>query len=207
MPPATPFIVSFLLAIVSSMLIDNVVLSRFYGICSFIGVGNKPKAAFSMGLAVTFVTIMASLVCWPIYNFILQPLQIPFMDTLTYILVIASLVQIVGLFIKKFSPSLYKAFGIYLPLITTNCAVLGVVQSATDTGIAVGQTYIANFGISMANALGTSLGFLAIIVVFACIRERMDEYSSPKAFKGVALALIVAGLMSIAMMGLMGIGA
>jgi electron transport complex protein RnfA len=204
---ATPFIISFVLAIINSMLIDNVILSRFYGICSFVGVSNKIKSAFSMGLAVTFVIMLAALICWPLYYFVLLPLKITFMDTLTYILVIASVVQVVGLFIKKKSPTLYKSFGIYLPLITTNCAVLGVVQSATDTGIAVGQTYIANFGISMANALGTSLGFLAIIVVFACIRERMDEYSSPKAFKGVALALIVAGLMSIAMMGLMGIGA
>ncbi len=193
MPPATPFIVSFLLAIVSSMLIDNVVLSRFYGICSFIGVGNKPKAAFSMGLAVTFVTIMASLVCWPIYNFILQPLQIPFMDTLTYILVIASLVQIVGLFIKKFSPSLYKAFGIYLPLITTNCAVLGVVQGNTDSAL--------SFGMSMANSIGTSIGFVLVITVFAFIRIRLEEYKTPKAFRGVAIALVTAALMALAFLG------
>ena len=193
MNQATPYIVSFLLAIVSSMLIDNVVLSRFYGICSFIGVGNKPKAAFSMGLAVTFVTIMAALVCWPVYNFILKPLQIPFMDTLTYILVIASLVQIVGLFIKKYSPALYKAFGIYLPLITTNCAVLGVVQGNTDSGL--------SFGLSMANAIGTSLGFVIIIVVFAFIRIRLDEYKTPKAFRGVAIALVTAALMALAFLG------
>lgn len=192
----TPYIVSFLLAIVSSMLIDNVVLTRFYGICSFIGVGNKPKSAFSMGVAVTFVIVMAALVCWPIYNYILVPLQIPFMDTLTYILVIASLVQIVGLFIKKYSPALYKSFGIYLPLITTNCAVLGVVQGNTDSGL--------SFGMSMANAIGTSLGFLIVIVIFAFIRVRLDEYKVPKAFKGVAIALIVAALMAIAFMGFSG---
>ncbi len=192
----TPYIVSFLLAIVSSMLIDNVVLTRFYGICSFIGVGNKPKSAFSMGIAVTFVIVMAALVCWPIYNYILVPLQIPFMDTLTYILVIASLVQIVGLFIKKYSPALYKSFGIYLPLITTNCAVLGVVQGNTDSGL--------SFGMSMANAIGTSLGFLVVIVIFAFIRVRLDEYKVPKAFKGVAIALIVAALMAIAFMGFSG---
>lgn len=192
----TPYIVSFLLAIVSSMLIDNVVLTRFYGICSFIGVGNKPKSAFSMGIAVTFVIVMAALVCWPIYNYILLPLQIPFMDTLTYILVIASLVQIVGLFIKKYSPTLYKSFGIYLPLITTNCAVLGVVQGNTDSAL--------SFGMSMANAIGTSLGFLIVIVIFAFIRVRLDEYKVPKAFKGVAIALIVAALMAIAFMGFSG---
>lgn len=193
MPTPVPYIVSFLLAIVSSMLIDNVVLSRFYGICSFIGVGNKPKAAFSMGLAVTFVTIMASLVCWPLYNFILKPLQIPFMDTLTYILVIASLVQIVGLFIKKFSPALYKAFGIYLPLITTNCAVLGVVQGNTDSAL--------SFGLSMANSIGTSIGFVLVIVVFAFIRIRLDEYKTPKAFRGVAIALVTAAIMALAFLG------
>lgn len=193
---ATPYIVSFLLAIVSSMLIDNVILSRFYGICSFIGVGNKPKSAFSMGVAVTFVTVMAALVCWPIYTYILTPLEIPFMDTLTYILVIASLVQVVGLFIKKYSPTLYKSFGIYLPLITTNCAVLGVVQGNTDSGL--------SFGMSMANAIGTSLGFVIVIVLFSFIRVRLEEYKTPKAFKGVAIALITAALMAIAFMGFSG---
>ena len=196
MNQAVPYIVSFLLAIVSSMLIDNVVLSRFYGICSFIGVGNKPKSAFSMGVAVSFVIIMAALVCWPIYTYILKPLQIPFMDTLTYILVIASLVQIVGLFIKKYSPTLYKSFGIYLPLITTNCAVLGVVQGNTDSGY--------SFGMSMANAIGTSLGFLIVIVIFSFVRIRLEEYKTPKAFKGVAIALITAALMAIAFMGFSG---
>lgn len=190
---------SFLLAIISSMLIDNVVLSRFYGICSFIGVGNKIKSAFSMGLAVTFVIVFASLICWPIYTYILSPLQIKFMDTLTYILVIASLVQIVGLFIKKTSPSLYKAFGIYLPLITTNCAVLGVVQGNTDSS----YTFLS----SMANAVGTGLGFLIIICLFAFIRMKLEENSVPNCFKGVAIALITAAIMSMAMMGLAGIGA
>ena len=194
----TPYIYSFLLAIISSMLINNVVLSRFYGICSFIGVSNRVKSAFSMGLAVMFVTMIAALVCWPIYNYILAPLKIPFMDTLTYILVIASLVQVVGLFIKAYSPSLYKAFGIYLPLITTNCAVLGVVQSNTDTAL--------GFGLSMANALGTSLGFLLVIVIFACIRERLDSLNGNKTFKGAPLSLIVASLMALAFAGLAGIG-
>lgn len=190
---------SFLLAIISSMLIDNVVLSRFYGICSFIGVGNKIKSAFSMGLAVTFVIVLSSLICWPLYTYILSPLQIPFMDTLTYILVIASVVQIVGLFIKKTSPSLYKAFGIYLPLITTNCAVLGVVQGNTDSG----YTFLS----SLANALGTGFGFLVIICLFAFIRMKIEENSTPNCFKGVAIALITAAIMSMAMMGLSGIGA
>ena len=193
------YVYAFLLAIISSMLIDNVVLSRFYGICSFVGVSNKIKSAFSMGIAVMAVILLASLVCWPLYNYVLAPLNIPFMDTLTYILVIASLVQVVGLVIKKYSAPLYKAFGIYLPLITTNCAVLGVVQSNTDTGL--------GFGLSMANAIGTSLGFLVVIVIFACIRERLESLNGNKAFKGAPLALVVASLMAMAFMGLMGIGA
>lgn len=215
METATPYIITFLLAVVTDALINNVVLSRFYGICAFMGVGNKMKSSVSMGLAVVFVIVLASLVCWPIYYFILTPLNIRFMDTLTYILVIASLVQIVGLFIKKYSPSLYKAFGIYLPLITTNCAVLGVVQDNTDAGLTAAQRALGamgmaqNFGLSMANAIGTSVGYLIMIVLFACIRERLQEYSSeaPKSFKGVAQALIVAGIMAIAVMGLQGIGA
>lgn len=186
-------IVSFILAIVSYMLIDNVVLSRFYGICSFIGVGNKVKSAFSMGLAVTFVIMMATLVCYPLYFYVLVPAGIPFLDTLVYILVIASLVQIVGLFIKKTSPSLYKTLGIYLPLITTNCAVLGVVQTNSDSQL--------NFLTSLANGLGTSIGFLVVIVLFACMRERMNGYNIPKAMKGVPIALIVAALMAMAFMG------
>ena len=186
-------IVSFILAIVSYMLIDNVVLSRFYGICSFIGVGNKVKSAFSMGLAVTFVIMMATLVCYPLYFYVLVPAGIPFLDTLVYILVIASLVQIVGLFIKKTSPTLYKTLGIYLPLITTNCAVLGVVQTNSDSQL--------DFLTSLANGLGTSIGFLVVIVLFACMRERLNGYNIPKAMKGVPIALIVAALMAMAFMG------
>ena len=189
-------IVSFILAIVSYMLIDNVVLSRFYGICSFIGVGNKVKSAFSMGLAVTFVIMMATLVCYPLYFYVLVPAGIPFLDTLVYILVIASLVQIVGLFIKKYSPALYKSLGIYLPLITTNCAVLGVVQTNSDSSL--------DFLTSLANGLGTSIGFLVVIVLFACMRERMNGYTIPKAMKGVPIALITAALMALAFMGFQG---
>ena len=118
--------ISFILAIVSSMLIDNVVLSRFYGICPFLGVSKKVKSSLGMGLAVVFVILLATLICWPLYNFVLVPAGIPFLDTVAYILVIACLVQLVGLFIKKYSPTLYKSLGIYLPLITTNCAVLGI---------------------------------------------------------------------------------
>lgn len=189
--------IAFILAIVSSMLIDNVVLSRFYGICPFLGVSKKVKSSLGMGIAVVFVILMATLICWPLYNFVLVPAGVPFLDTVAYILVIASLVQLVGLFIKKFSPSLYKSLGIYLPLITTNCAVLGVVQSNTDQGM--------NFLMSLANGIGTSVGFLIIIVVFSCIRVRLESANTPKAFKGLPIALITAAIMAIALMGLQGL--
>ena len=189
--------IAFILAIVSSMLVDNVVLSRFYGICPFLGVSRKVKSSLGMGLAVVFVIVLATVICWPLYNFILVPANIPFMDTVAYILVIASLVQLVGLFIKKYSPSLYKSLGIYLPLITTNCAVLGVAQGNTDQGL--------SFLMSLANALGTSIGFLLIIVTFSCMRVRLESANTPKAFKGLPIALITAAIMAIALMGLQGL--
>lgn len=188
---------SFILAIVTSMLVDNVVLSRFYGICPFLGVSKKVKSSLGMGLAVVFVILLATVICWPLYNYVLVPAGIPFMDTVAYILVIASLVQLVGLIIKKYSPSLYQSLGIYLPLITTNCAVLGVAQGNTDQGL--------SFLDALANGLGTSIGFLIIIVVFSCIRVRLESANTPKAFKGLPIALITAAIMAIALMGLQGL--
>jgi len=189
--------VTFILAIISSMLIDNVVLSRFYGICPFLGVSKKVKSSLGMGIAVVFVIMLATITCWPLYNFILVPAGVAYLDTVAYILVIASLVQLVGLFIKKYSPSLYKSLGIYLPLITTNCAVLGVAQSNTDQGL--------TFLMSLANGLGTSIGFLLIIVVFSAIRVRLETANTPKAFKGLPIALITAAIMALAFMGLQGL--
>ena len=189
--------VTFILAIISSMLIDNVVLSRFYGICPFLGVSKKVKSSLGMGLAVVFVILLATIICWPLYNYILVPAGVAYLDTVAYILVIASLVQLVGLFIKKYSPSLYKSLGIYLPLITTNCAVLGVAQSNTDQGL--------TFLMSLANGVGTSIGFLLIIVVFSAIRVRLETANTPKAFKGLPIALITAAIMALAFMGLQGL--
>ena len=190
-------LLTFVLAIISSMLIDNVVLSRFYGICPFLGVSKKVKSALGMGLAVVFVILLATIICWPLYNYVLVPASVPYLDTVTYILVIASLVQLVGLFIKKYSPSLYKSLGIYLPLITTNCAVLGVAQSNTDQGL--------SFLNALANGVGTSVGFLLIIVVFSAIRVRLETANTPKAFKGLPIALITAAIMALAFMGLQGL--
>lgn len=189
--------VAFVLAIISSMLMDNVVLSRFYGICPFLGVSRKVNSSLGMGVAVVFVIMLATVICWPLYTYILVPAGIPFMDTVAYILVIASLVQLTGLFIKKYSPSLYKSLGIYLPLITTNCAVLGVAQGNTDQGL--------SFLDSLANGLGTSIGFLLIIVTFSCIRTRLETANTPKAFKGLPIALITAAILAIALVGLQGL--
>ena len=188
-------LVTFVLGIISSMLIDNVILTKFYGICPFLGVSSKPKQALGMGLAVCFVIILSSIICWPLYQ-LLALANIAFMDTIVYILVIASIVQIVGLFIKKYSPSLHRSLGIYLPLITTNCAVLGVVQGNTDA--------MNNFLMSLSNAIGTSLGFLLVIVIFSFIRAKLDKPGVPKAFKGLPIALITAAIMAIAIIGLQG---
>lgn len=187
---------AFILAVISAMLINNVTLSRFYGVCPFLGVSKKTDSALGMGLAVFFVIMLASAITWPIYTFVLVPAGIPFMDTIVYILVIASLVQFVEMVIKKFSPALYKSLGVYLPLITTNCAVLGVAQGNTDSGLSFAQ--------SMAGAIGTSLGFIFVIFVFACIRTRLESANVPKAFKGVPIALLTAALMCLAILGLTG---
>ena len=189
------YVVTFLLAIISSMLIDNVVLSRFYGICPFLGVSDKPKSALGMGLAVIFVIVLSTIICWPLFE-LLKLAEITFLDTVVYILVIASLVQLVGLFIKKYSPSLYKSLGIYLPLITTNCAVLGIVQGNSDMGL--------DFMSSLANGIGTSVGFLIVIFIFSCIRTRLQGPQTPKAFKGIPIALITAAIMALAFIGLSG---
>ena len=189
------YVIIFLLAILNAMLINNVTLSRFYGICPFLGVSKKSSSALGMGAAVIFVIIVASAICWPIYQ-LLKLANIQFMDTITYILVIASIVQLIEMIIKKYSPSLYKALGVYLPLITTNCAVLGVAQGNTDQGL--------SFGSSMANAIGTGVGFALVIFIFSAIRYRLDASNAPKAFKGIPIALITAALMAMAFLGFSG---
>ena len=187
---------AFILGIVNAMLINNVTLSRFYGICPFLGVSKKPSSAIGMGAAVVFVIVIASIVCYFIYNYVLVPANIAFMDTLVYILVIASLVQLVEMIIKKFSPGLYNALGVYLLLITTNCAVLGVATENSSVG--------NNFVESLANALGTSLGFALVIFLFSTIRLRMESSNVPKAFKGIPIALVTAFIMALAFMGIQG---
>ena len=190
------YVVAFLLGIINAMFINNVILSRFYGICPFLGVSKKTSSSFGMGLAVVFVIVLASAICRPLYQ-LLKLAVITFMDTITYILVIASIVQLIEMFVKKYSPSLYKSLGVYLPLITTNCAVLGVAQGNTDQAL--------NFADSMANAIGTGLGFALVIFVFSTIRYRLDASNTPKAFKGIPIALITAALMAMAFLGLSGL--
>ncbi len=186
------YLVAFLLGIINAMLVQNTILTKFLGICPFLGVSKKPQSSIGMGFAVLFVITLSTIICWPIYQYVLVPAEIPFMDTIVFILVIASLVQICGLFIKKFSPALYKSLGIYLPLITTNCAVLGTVQLNNSL----------TFLNSIANAIGTSLGFMLVIFVFSCIRVRLENSNVPKAFKGLPIALITASIMALAFVGL-----
>lgn len=186
------YLVAFLLGIINAMLVQNTILTKFLGICPFLGVSKKPQSSIGMGFAVLFVITLSTIICWPIYQYVLVPAEIPFMDTIVFILVIASLVQICGLFIKKFSPALYKSLGIYLPLITTNCAVLGTVQLNNSL----------TFLNSIANAIGTSLGFMLVIFIFSCIRVRLENSNVPKAFKGLPIALITASIMALAFVGL-----
>jgi len=187
-----------LVLLVTSILSNNFIFSRFLGCCPFLGVSNKVETAAGMGMAVTFVMALASLFTWLVYNFILVPLGLEYLQTMSFILVIASLVQFVEMFLKKSSPSLYKSLGIYLPLITTNCAVLGA------TLINIEQSYNLLFAVS--NGVFGALGFMLAIVLMAGVRERLEFSKMPNALKGFSSSLIIAGLMSIAFLGFSGIG-
>ena len=180
-----------------AILINNFIFSQFLGICPFLGCSSKVDTAAGMGLAVVFVMGLASAICWVIDVYILVPLGLAFLETLAFILVIASLVQFVEMFLKKMVPSLYSALGIYLPLITTNCAVLGVVL------LNVQNNY--NFIESVVYGITGGLGFLLAIVLFASIRERLVFADYPKAFEGFPIALVTAGLMALAFMGFSGL--
>ena len=187
-----------LILLVTSILSNNFIFSRFLGCCPFLGVSNKVETAAGMGMAVTFVMGLASLFTWLVYNFILVPLSLEYLQTMAFILVIASLVQFVEMFLKKSSPSLYRGLGIYLPLITTNCAVLGV------TLINITSEY--NLLFSVCNGIFGALGFTLAIVLMAGVRERLEFSKVPNALKGFSSSLIIAGLMSIAFLGFSGIG-
>ena len=182
--------------IIAALLSQNFILVKFYGICPFMGVSKKIDTALGMGMAVTFVMALASAACY-VVNLLLVALNVTYMQTVAFILVIASIVQVVEMFLKKAVPALYKALGVFLPLITTNCAVLGVVL------VNVQNDY--NFLISVVNGAAGGLGFTLAIVLFASVRERVDKAECPECFKGYPLALIAAGFLALAFMGFSGL--
>ena len=189
--------------IVAALLSQNFILVKFYGICPFMGVSKKIDTALGMGMAVTFVMALASAACWLVYEFLLVPLSLTYMQTVAFILVIASIVQVVEMFLKKAVPALYKALGVFLPLITTNCAVLGVVLVNAQNGYHVAAA--DGFLLSVVNGAAGGLGFTLAIVLFASVRERVDKAEPPECFKGFPIALITAGLLALAFMGFSGL--
>ena len=188
---------TLIVILLSSVLVNNYVLSRFLGICPFLGVSKRLDQATGMGISVTAVMLLATAATWPIQHFILNPLDLGYMQTILFILVIASLVQMLELILKRFMPALHKSLGVYLPLITTNCAVLGVaINNITD-----GYGFLE----SIISSLGCGLGFLLAMVLFSGMRSRIDETNIPKPFRGLAVTLIAASFISLAFMGFAGI--
>ena len=186
------------LIFIGAMLVNNFVLSQFLGICSFIGVSKKKDAAVGMGLAVTFVMVLASIISWLVYNLVLDKFNITYLKTIVFVLVIASLVQFVEMVVKKYSPSLYKALGIFLPLITTNCAVLGIAVTNVEEGYNLIQ--------SIVHALGAAGGFMLAIVLMSFLREKIDDNEEIHPyFRGLPITLFTAALMSIAFLGFQGL--
>lgn len=188
---------SYFAIIIGAIFVNNVVLAQFLGICPFLGVSSKVETSMGMGAAVTFVMAIASVVAWLIQMYILVPLGITYMQTIVFILVIAALVQMVEIILKKVSPALYQALGIFLPLITTNCAVLGVAILMIQKEFNLLQ--------SVTYSVATAVGFALALVIFAGIRERLDFEEVPKAFQGIPIALITAGILAMAFMGFSGL--
>lgn len=180
----------------TAMLVNNLVLAQFLGICPFLGVSTRIKTAFSMGLAVTFVMLMAGVITWLIQNYLLAPLGLEYLRTVAYILVVASFVQLVEMILMKFSPALYRALGVYVALITTNCAILGMALIITMREYTLLQAVFY--------ALGSAAGFVLAITAFASMRERLERASIAPSMKGAPIALVAAALMSIAFMGFSG---
>ncbi len=187
-----------LLTILTTVLIDNVVLSQFMGLCPFLGVSKQLKTALGMGAAVIFVITVASAATSALYNGILLPLELTYLNTIVFIVVIAALVQLVEMILRKFSPALYNALGVYLPLITTNCAVLGVALTNVQDGNNIGMSILVGFG--------TACGFAVAICILAGIRERIAHNDIPKSFRGMPITLLCAGLMAIAFFGFKSLG-
>ena len=186
-----------IIIMMTAVLVNNYVLVRFLGICPFLGVSKKLNQAVGMGIAVTFVMLMATAATYPIYNFLLLPNGLGYMRTIVFILVIAALVQLVEIILKKYIPALHAALGIYLPLITTNCAVLGVTINNVNDGY--------NFIESMTSSLGCGLGFLLAMVLFAGVRSRLEEANPPESFKGLPITLVSASIVALSFMGFNGL--
>ena len=183
--------------LIGGLLVNNFVLSQFLGICPFLGVSKKLNSAVGMSLAVIFVMLMATAATWPIYNLLLVPRDLGYLQTIVFILIIAALVQLVEIALKRFLPPLYNSLGIYLPLITTNCAVLGVTILNIDKGY--------DFGQSLVNALGAGLGVLLAMVMFAGVRERLESAEIPAGLKGLPITLVAASLVSLSFLGVQGL--
>ena len=182
---------------VSSVLVNNILLARFLGCCPFLGVSSQLETAKGMGVAVVFVTTFAAIMTWLAYNFILVPLGLEYLYTLAFILIIAALVQFVETVLKKMMPGLYKSLGIFLPLITTNCGVLGVTMNVIADGM--------NYGEALLTALGCGLGFFLAMVLFSGVRSRVAEAEPPKSFEGLPITLVSAAIVSLSFFGLTGI--
>ena len=193
----TTYVQTLLGILISALLTENFILVKFYGICPFMGVSKKIDTALGMGMAVTFVMAIASAACWAVYNLILVKLNLQYMQTVAFILVIAAIVQVVEMFLKKAVPTLYKALGIYLPLITTNCAVLGAALVNVQNNYDFFQSVFFGFC--------GGLGFTLAIVLFASVRERVEKADCPACFKGFPITLINAGLLALAFMGFSGL--
>jgi electron transport complex protein RnfA len=191
--------------IVGAIFVSNFVLARFLGLCPFVGVSKDSESAIGMGMAVIFVMTMASLVTWFVYYYVLVPLEITYLRTIAFILVIAALVQFVEMVIEKTSPALHKSLGIYLPLITTNCAVLGVAVVNVDEFMTTGLARNASFIYTLVNGFAAGVGFTLALVLMAAIRERLDLIDVPKSMRGIPITFIVAGLMAIAFLGFSGL--
>ena len=195
----------YFLIIISAIFVNNIVLAQFLGICPYLGVSNKLSTATGMSMAVCFVITLATLVTYLINHYLLVPFQLEFLQTIAFILVIAALVQMVEIVLKKVSPSLYQALGIFLPLITTNCAVLGVAITVVTKEFTFGlPSHMLNLGEALVYAFATSLGYGLAMVVFAGIREHLAMNDVPKAFKGVPIALVSVGILALAFMGFSG---
>ncbi len=196
----------YIIIIISAIFVNNILLSQFLGVCPFLGVSTKVGTASGMSMAVCFVITLATVVTYLIYQYVLVPCGIVFMRTIAFILVIAALVQMVEIILKKISPSLYQALGIFLPLITTNCAVLGVALSVTMKEFDFGTgAHMLNLGEATVYAFATSLGFGLAMIIFAGLREQLALNKVPEVFKGIPIALVTAGILALAFMGFSGI--